>query len=319
MNAEKLPLTLGVCEYSHGKAVRLEGAHAYSGYITNILEASVPWATMWPETNTELRTPQPTLRFAEKEIRVFLKTYTLQKDCLDLRQAFTDGKAPPLQELPLDGIVIKNKLPFCGLEKIQGNLQNGISGKTGGAVFAQAVRTAFPLFPTEEETCLQDPERRDQFIGQVLSRNRWRKLEYEWQNRQRLVAFHTSHKLLLSSHSEQGMRSLGRLTAAAGNVSARASFEQYRQEFHRAILTPTSRKKHANVLMHAMGHLKTSLASADKRKILLSIEDYRLGRLPRTVPINLLRHNIRKYEITYLKRQVYFAPHPRDWRLGDSR
>jgi uncharacterized protein YbgA (DUF1722 family) len=48
------------------------------------------------------------------------------------------------------------------------------------------------------------------------------------------------------------------------------------------------------------------------------IENYRLGRIPLVVPVVLIRHYVRKFEITYLDDQVYLQPHPDELMLLNS-
>jgi hypothetical protein len=46
-----------------------------------------------------------------------------------------------------------------------------------------------------------------------------------------------------------------------------------------------------------------------------SIESHRRGLIPLIVPVTLIRHYVRKYEVTYLEDQVYLNPHPNELML----
>ena len=73
--------------------------------------------------------------------------------------------------------------------------------------------------------------------------------------------------------------------------------------------------KNANVLQHALGYFKRQLQSDEKQEALEVIEDYRRGNTPLIVPVTLLRHHVRKYDVEYLAAQTYFAPHPIELKL----
>ena len=45
------------------------------------------------------------------------------------------------------------------------------------------------------------------------------------------------------------------------------------------------------------------------------IDDYRLGLTPLIVPVTLLNHYVRKYNVAYLREQLYLTPHPMELKL----
>src|SRR6185369_13019224 len=74
-----------------------------------------------------------------------------------------------------------------------------------------------------------------------------------------VVTFHTAHKLVLLAHSEVAYRELGRLVAAA-KAHPRAAFRaRYQHEFMPALQMMATRRKHTNVLMHMVGHLRRQI------------------------------------------------------------
>ena len=79
--------------------------------------------------------------------------------------------------------------------------------------------------------------------------------------------------------------------------------------------TRATPRRHANVLQHALGHLKQLLDAREKQQILSAIDDYRRGMLPLIVPCTLLRYNVVRHEVAYLLGQVYFDPHPKELML----
>jgi uncharacterized protein YbgA (DUF1722 family) len=173
----------------------------------------------------------------------------------------------------------------------------------------------WPLLPVEEEGRLNDPVLRERFIEHVFCRHRWRTLVRRGLSRRRLVAFHTAHKLVLRAHNEAGYRRLGQIVASAGSISDEELYRSYEEEFHQVLQTRATRKRHANVLYHALGYLKRDLDPFEKQEVVGLIEDYRNELVPLVVPITLLRHHVVKHDIEYLKGQLYLEPHPRELML----
>jgi uncharacterized protein YbgA (DUF1722 family) len=64
-----------------------------------------------------------------------------------------------------------------------------------------------------------------------------------------------------------------------------------------------------------MGFLKKVLTKGEKEDILTTFEDYRKELLPLIVPVTLIRHQVKKYNIEYLKDQIYLNPHPKELML----
>jgi uncharacterized protein YbgA (DUF1722 family) len=76
-----------------------------------------------------------------------------------------------------------------------------------------------------------------------------------------------------------------------------------------------SRGRNSNVLQHAAGYLKKHLDSASRMELADIVNEYRTGLIPLVVPVTLLRHYVRKYEIEYLIGQIFLDPHPKELML----
>jgi uncharacterized protein YbgA (DUF1722 family) len=130
-----------------------------------------------------------------------------------------------------------------------------------------------------------------------------------------IVAFHTAHKYLVLAHSAPHYRDLGRRVAGLkGRPSARW-LEEYGALFMQALAVKPSPKKHANVLQHIMGFFKERLTAAEKQELLGLIEDYRQGLVPLVVPIALINHYVARFDVGYVRDQVYLHPHPKELML----
>lgn len=130
-----------------------------------------------------------------------------------------------------------------------------------------------------------------------------------------LLHFHTTHKLLILSHSTKHYQIMGKLVADQKKITLaelRFKYEILLLEALSLIATP---KKHTNVLQHMMGYFKEQLSADEKSELLEIISDYHKGFIPLIVPVTLIRHYARKYRQTYLIEQVYLNPHPAELKL----
>lgn len=168
----------------------------------------------------------------------------------------------------------------------------------------------FPRIPVEEEGRLTDPVLREMFIERVFCLRRFRDLLARPLSRGALVDFHTDHKLLLLSHDRRHYEEMGRLVAGAKTLPLGTLYSKYEEIFLAALAHKATPKKCADVLMHMIGHFKNMLSSDEKQELLSIIDQYRRRLVPLVVPVTLVRHYVRKYDVAYLARQVFLNPHP---------
>jgi uncharacterized protein YbgA (DUF1722 family) len=173
----------------------------------------------------------------------------------------------------------------------------------------------FPALPVEEEGRLSDPRLRENFIERVFAYRRLKDLFKPGWTHGKLVRFHTVHKMLLLAHSREKYQELGRLVADGQRMAKRELRDAYERLFMSTLAIPSTPRRHANVLMHMLGHLKQKLDPGSKQELLDSLEEYRTGIVPLIVPITLLRHHVRLHGVEYLRGQAYLEPHPRELML----
>jgi uncharacterized protein YbgA (DUF1722 family)/uncharacterized protein YbbK (DUF523 family) len=316
-HAEDEPIRLGVSSCLMGETVRFDGGHARDRFTTDVLGRWVEFVPVCPEVEAGMGTPRPTIRLVEDESDgpVRLVAPSTGEDFTRPMKDLAAARIAALQELDLDGYVLKRNSPSCGLERIKVYLNGMPSRRNAAGLFAAELIERWPALPLEEDGRLNDARLRENFIERIFARNRWRTLVRGGLSRKRLVEFHTAHKLLLRAHNEAAYQRLGRLVGSAGTVPDAELFRAYELEFQGALRTKANRKRHTNVMQHAMGYFKGHLSGREKAALLASIEDYRLGLLPLVVPLSLLRYEIQRHEVSYLAGQLYFDPNPKELML----
>lgn len=301
------PIRIGISSCLLGQKVRFDGNHTQDHFITGTLSEVFDFVPVCPEVGIGMGVPRPTIRLigpADAPRAIGVKDTSI--DVTDKLIHYGKRTAAKLDDL--SGYIFKSKSPSCGMKRVK--LFNGTSGssKQGVGLYAREIMRALPLLPVEEEGRLGDPLLRDNFLECVFIYHHWQKLNQQRLTPKALVDFHTRHKLAVMAHGTEYYRALGRLVAAAGSRPIRELADEYIAGLMDALRHRATARRHTNVLMHIMGYLKTQLNRDDKQELLELIEQYRLGRLPRIVPITLLKHHFRNHPNDYIAGQSYLNP-----------
>jgi uncharacterized protein YbgA (DUF1722 family)/uncharacterized protein YbbK (DUF523 family) len=309
-------IRIGISSCLLGVEVRYDGGHKEDRYITGTLGRHFEWVAVCPEFEAGLGVPREAMRLEGGAAAPRLLTIRTRIDHTRAMETFARRRVRELAALDLDGFIFKQDSPSCGMERVR--VYGGGGGMPvgrGAGLFARAFIERFPLVPVEEEGRLGDPSLRENFIERVFCHWRWRRLVRAGFTRGRLVAFHTAHKLVLLAHSPRHYQELGRLVAGAAAMRLSELAVRYGELFTEALKVKSTRRKHTNVLMHMAGYFKAQLAREERAEISGVIEDYHRGLVPLIVPITLIRHHLRKLDVSYLREQVYLNPHPKELML----
>ena len=214
----------------------------------------------------------------------------------------------------LCGHILKKRSPSCGMERVTLYSGKGV-GKNGRGLFATSLMAEYPLLPIEEEGRLSDAVLRENFITRIFTYHRLRNLFKDRFSRGAVVDFHAANKYLIMAHSVGHYREMGRLVANLSKFKPSEFKNLYFEKFMDALGNKTTAKKNVNVMQHIFGYLKEYLGPIDKKYILNIIEDYRQELVPLIVPLTLLKHYIEKYDVAYIKNQIYLNPHPKELML----
>jgi uncharacterized protein YbgA (DUF1722 family)/uncharacterized protein YbbK (DUF523 family) len=304
------PIRILISSCLLGEKVRYDGGHKREGYLVETLGKFVEWVPVCPEVDCGLPTPREAMRLVGDPAAPRLVTSKGGVDHTERMAEFARGKLKELEPLNLCGYICKKDSPSSGMERVKVYGDSRIPAKVGAGLFTKAFMDHFPLIPVEEEGRLNDPTLREMFIGRVFTLRRFRDLLAAGKTRGGLVAFHTDHKLLLLSHDRKGYTEMGRLVAAAKELTPSVLYDRYQSLLMEALSAKPTVKKSADVLLHMMGHVKKVLTIDEKQELLEVINRYREKLIPLVVPVTLVAHYVRKYRVSYLERQVFLNPHP---------
>lgn len=309
------PLRLGISRCLLGEEVRFDGGHKRDNFLTEVLGRYVEWVPVCPEVEAGLGTPREAMRLVGDPHHPRLVTIKSGTDHTRAVERTTAHRIQELEELDLSGYVFKKDSPSCGMERVRIYNARGMPGRNGVGLFARAFIEEFPLIPVEEEGRLCDPALRENFIERVFCYRRWQDLLQSGVTRQALVQFHTSHKYLLMAHSPHYYQVLGRLVGQAHEQRPKELAQRYGELFMRALAVKATVHKHVNGLQHILGYFKDRLGAQEKAELLGVIGDYHRGLTPLVVPLTLIKHYVRIFDVSYIRDQVYLNPHPKELML----
>jgi uncharacterized protein YbgA (DUF1722 family)/uncharacterized protein YbbK (DUF523 family) len=311
-------IRVGVSACLLGRPVRYDGGHKRDAYVVETLGRFFEFVPVCPEVECGLSVPREPMRLVGDPAAPRLVTI---KTGIDLTARMRDWAARRVEELAredLCGYIFKAKSPSSGMERVKVYNDKGVPVPKGTGLFARAFCDRFPLLPAEDEGRLHDEKLRENFIERIFTLARFRRAMADAAGGSlaaRLVAFTAGHKLLFMAHSPQLARELGRLTATAKGVPEDALRQDYEALLLRTLALPATPAKHVNVLDHIAGYFKKVLTPDEKAELRELVERYRAGLVPLIVPVTLLAHYTRKYDVAYLKEQYYLHPHPVELKL----
>jgi uncharacterized protein YbgA (DUF1722 family)/uncharacterized protein YbbK (DUF523 family) len=315
------PPRIGISRCLLGEEVRYDGGHKRDHFLVHTVGPFVEWVPVCPEVEVGMGTPREAIRLVAHDegvpagaARVRLVGLRTGADWTRRMADYAARRVRELQPLDLDGYVLKKDSPSCGLTRVRVHA-SGSATRTGRGLFAQALVDRLPHLPVEDEGRLNDPVLREGFVERVFGYRRLRRFFGARWTLGGLVQFHTAHKLQLLSHSRPLYTELGRLVATGRALPRGELASRYRDAFMRALARPATRGRHADVMMHVLGHVRRRLDDGDRAEMLGVIDDHRRGLVPLVVPITLIRHHVRRHQIEYLADQTYLDPHPRELAL----
>ncbi len=314
-NTRAAPIRIGVSSCLLGAEVRFDGGHKRNDFLTGVFGRFVEFVPVCPEFELGLGVPRESLRLTRADGEIRMVGNLSGADHTAAMNRFAARRVAALAREQLSGYVLKKDSPSCGMERVRVYASGGTPARDGRGLFAAALIARYPHLPVEEEGRLNDPRLRENFIERVFAYRRIRDFFARRWTARELVAFHTAHKLQLLAHSPRVYAELGRTVARAKAIDRDELREGYEREFMGAMAKVVTPARQANVLQHIAGYFRDHLDPDSRRELATLIDDYRRGLIPLIVPITLMRHYVRRFEIAYLAGQVYLEPHPKELML----
>jgi uncharacterized protein YbgA (DUF1722 family)/uncharacterized protein YbbK (DUF523 family) len=308
-------LRLGISRCLLGEEVRFDGGHKRDRFLTDVFGRYVEWVPICPEVEAGLGTPREAMRLVGQSHHPRLVTIKSGSDCTEAVAAAAKKRLEDIAPLDLSGYVFKKDSPSCGVSRVRVYHERGMPSRSGVGIFARAFMERNPLVPVEEEGRLYDPALRENFIERVFCYRRYQDLVNGKVTRLAVVRFHTVHQYLLLAHSPRHYETLGRLVGQAERYGPKELSVKYGELFMKALAVKATVRRHVDVMKHSLGYFNHQMGAHEKAELLSVIEDYHRGLTPLIVPLTLIKHYVRTFDVASIRDQVYLDPHPKELML----
>ena len=273
------------------------------------LREFVEFRPVCPEMETGLGVPRDPIRVVLAQGEMRLVQPSTGKDFSAPMEAFCDRFLSSV--VGADGFLLKARSPSCGTRdaRVYNEAGNLLSAAQRQGFFGRAAMRRFGDASVEDEGRLRNFLIRERFLTMLYTLARFRELAAE-PTMVRLTGFHARHKLLLMTYSEVVMRQLGKIGANEEHKPVADVHKDYGALLPRAFASPPKYTAAINVLMHALGYFRDGLTSEEKAFLLDSLQRFRAGKMPLSVPVGILRSWVVRFNQPYLVQQVLFQPYP---------
>ncbi len=304
-----------------GEAVRYDGGHRRSDYVTEGLGRTFELVSECPEVGIGLGVPRPKIRL-ERVDTVTRLLGSQDEDLTPLMDEYAGKAAERFRDMGVAGIVLKSRSPSCGMGDVKIYENGAVLSEDGDGVFASRLAEAIPGPPRISEVDLESSARRDHWLTRVFAFQELRALASGEPAASRLYDFHARWKMVLMAHSEPAARRLGRMLAGPPpGEPARdpaAALPAYRDGFLAGLAEPASVGMHHHVLLHLAGHLKDRLDPAARARLGDEIGAFFGLEIPLAVPVRSLARWADRLGVASLAGQAYLADRPAPLRYREQ-
>ena len=308
-------ISVGVSSCLLGNPVRYDGGHKRDRYITDVLANYFHFVPVCPEVECGLTIPREAMRLVGDIGNPQLVTIRTGVNHTERMLSYCRKKVRELENEDLCGFIFKKDSPSSGLHRVKLYISPNNSIRKARGLFSASVADHFKLLPLEEEGRLHDENLRENFIERVFCYRRWKDFLLDSPGYKGLIDFHARHKLLIMAHSPRHLSIMGKIVAEGKRIPPGELLNTYESSLMGAMSLKATVKKNVNVLQHIMGYFKKLLTKDEKVEMLEIINRYAGNMVPLVVPLTLVNHYIRKYDVPYLRNQVYLEPHPSELML----
>ena len=271
----------------------------------------VEYHPICPEVEIGLPVPRQTLRLVEEGKEIKLRQPATGAGFTDKLNNLALEFFEENQEI--DGFICKEGSPSCGCNsvKLYPALKDVAPHRKTKGIFAKAVFDYYGNIPAENDGRLNNLQLREDFLTAIFTMARFRKVEKSLKIKD-LIEFHTRHKYQLMALSPKNLKLMGRLTANNQDLNPEEVIEEYKELLKDTVNRSSKPGLQQNVLNHCFGYVSDELKKKEVEFFMDTVEKYRKGMVPLSVPLYLLNGWIIEQGVDYLINQTYFKPFPEE-------
>ena len=283
-----------------GQKVRHNGDAAEFRTLSRKWSNHLELVPICPEVGIGMGVPRPKIRLVKNEGKITLMDPKNGEDYTDKMLEFAQLQSDLLASAGICGFVFKKDSPTCGLERVKVYRgENSQAVREGHGMFAMVFTSLNPHIPTIEEGRLTDAEQAEHFLSRVHFFHEWKNAGKAGWDANKIMQFHNENKLFLLSRAPQMKRILGRMIARRFDEGAHPENValEYMTEAQIALNVLTKKGRIAHTMERVFGRFSHQLSKQEKQEVVELIHGFRMGYLPRSAPLVLLNHYLRRYNM----------------------
>lgn len=275
------------------------------------LKDYVEYTTVCPEVEIGLGIPREPIRLIIEDGKIELYQPATDNLYTDEMNKYSIEKLEEIGDV--DGFILKGRSPSCGSKDVKVYKGRGKAPNVGKdlGIFAKHVIEKYPYLAVEEEGRLTNLKIREHFLTKLYTMMNFKKV-MESNSMGELVKFHSTNKYLLTAYSQVYLKKLGKIVANHENLPFKDAVYDYRENLGHALSDVPKHTNYINSFMHMFGYFSGSITAKEKEFVLDSFEKYRHDKIPLSVPVNILKSYVLRYEQDYLLDQSIWSPFPEE-------
>jgi len=288
---------------------RYNGDGEKNKFVEN-LKNYVIFKPICPEVEIGLPTPRKPIRLVSDHNNIIkLLQPQTGNDYSELMYEYADSLCQNLGEV--DGFILKTRSPSCGIKdvKIYSGIEKGATSKKGRGIVGGKISQSYNRTPIEDDGRLKNFKIREDFLTKVYTLKDFKNLKNE-KSLDKLKEFHTKNKLLLMSYHAGKLSELGKILGKSCKENVEESYKDYEEGLVRALSKNSRYKSNINVLNKCLGYFSSDISVEERKFILELIDNFKDKRIPLSVPMNVIKSYIIRFNIKNLMNQSFFEPYP---------
>jgi len=284
-------------------------AQIISSEFVEKLKPFVNFMPVCPEVEIGLGVPRDPIRIVLVNGERRLMQPATGLDFTEKMERFAESLLDSLNEV--DGFILKRGSPSSGFKnvKIYPKIEKSSPVAKGPGFFGEAVLQKYPDLAIEDELRLLNIRIRDHFLTKLFTLASFREVKKSGKIRD-LIRFHSENKYLLTAYNQKQLRILGKIAANQEQKTLPVLLENYETHLHLALARTPSIGAYINVMQKIMGYFSHQLSKDEKSFFLVTLDNYRAGRLAFSAVLSILKAWIVRFKEEYLINQTFLEPYP---------
>ncbi|MCT8978182.1 DUF523 and DUF1722 domain-containing protein [Clostridium sp. CX1] len=286
----------------------------YNGQIendefVNKLNDYVRFVPVCPEIEIGLEIPRNSIRVVNIDGDFKIIETKTGRDLSVMMNDFSNTFLNNLEEV--DGFLLKTRSPSCGIKdvKIYSSIDKGAAVRKGKGFFGGEVTKRYPNLAVEDEGRLKDYKIREHFLTKLYTMARFRELK-KTNSIVELKKFHKYNELLFMYYNKKGFRKLSDIIKKESEESTERIIKEYEYYLGLVLARVPRYTSNISLMLSIIKVFQDKISERETVFILDTLEKYRSGNIPFSVPLYLIKGYLIRFEVFSFINQSFFEPYP---------